>query len=81
MPCEYLDTICYIFCRSAEILANFYSVHMDPKLHPDPDEFWPERFLDEKDGSLINTDTVIPFGVGEPQFITIQNVVMTIFHV
>lgn len=43
---------------------NIYSVHMDPKTWKDPDNFRPERFLDEK-GNVVGKDRTIPFGVGE----------------
>ena len=40
------------------------SVHMDPELFPNPDEFRPERFYDEKTGNVINKDTILPFSLG-----------------
>ena len=49
--------------RSVCILANVYSIHMDPKLHHNPEQFIGQRFVDEE-GKLIQTDTVIPFGRG-----------------
>ena len=36
---------------------------MDPALHPNPDQFKPERFISEE-GKLINREYVIPFGAG-----------------
>ena len=45
------------------VYANYYAVHMDPKLYPEPDKFKPERFL-EADGTLRKSDAWIPFGMG-----------------
>jgi cytochrome P450 len=42
------------------LVANAYLVHHDPDIYPDPYEFRPERFVDEKPG----TYTWIPFGGG-----------------
>lgn len=43
----YEDTIFegYTIPKSATILINQYSVHMDPDVYPNPHEFKPERFL------------------------------------
>ncbi|CAG5131719.1 unnamed protein product [Candidula unifasciata] len=39
------------------------SVHYDPKIWGDPENFRPERFIDEN-GSLLNREELIPFGIG-----------------
>ena len=46
------------------MIASFTAVHHDPQLFPEPEKFIPERFLDEK-GGLVNTNYVIPFGLGK----------------
>ena len=53
----------YNIPKSADIFANLYGIHMDPKIFSEPFKFRPSRFLDS-DGKLINTGLVIPFGVG-----------------
>ncbi|CAH1252322.1 CYP2U1 [Branchiostoma lanceolatum] len=45
------------------ILVNLWSVHMDPKLFPEPNQFQPERFLDQ-DGNFVKHEALIPFGIG-----------------
>lgn len=41
-------------------------MHFDPELFSDPDEFKPERFLDD-DGKFVKSKHVIPFSIG-PRF-------------
>ncbi len=52
----------------ASIVPSIYLVHRRPDIYPKPDDFIPERFLDEGAGSPaergINTYTWIPFGGG-----------------
>ena len=57
----------YFIPKSTMILPNLYSVHMDPKLWPEPDHFKPERFLDD-DGKVIRRAELIPFSVGEESY-------------
>ena len=40
---------------------------MDPKLWKDPEEFRPERFLNEK-GELDRKEYLIPFSMGQSLF-------------
>ena len=44
---------------------NLYSAHMDPEDWQQPEQFRPERFLDQA-GNVINAvrDQVIPFSLG-----------------
>ena len=46
-----------------QVIVNLHSVHMDPDDWENPDQFRPERFLDEA-GSVIGRDRVIPFSLG-----------------
>jgi len=44
-------------------MVNLYSGHMDPDDWQQPQQFRPERFLDES-GNVINRDRVIAFSLG-----------------
>ena len=46
-----------------QVLVNLYSAHMDPDDWQQPQQFRPERFLDES-GNVINRDSIIPFSLG-----------------
>jgi cytochrome P450 len=48
----------------ATILPNIYSVHFDPDIFPEPEEFRPERFLNESETSITGTEKLIPFSLG-----------------
>jgi len=47
-----------------EILVNLWSALMDPEVWKDPDQFRPERFLDQE-GKVFNRDLVIAFALGK----------------
>ncbi|XP_070228130.1 cytochrome P450 2U1 isoform X2 [Bos mutus] len=46
------------------ILPNLWSVHRDPAIWEKPNDFYPDRFLDDQ-GQLIKKETFIPFGIGK----------------
>jgi len=46
-----------------QVIPNLHSVHMDPDEWDQPQQFRPERFLDES-GNVIGRDRVLPFGLG-----------------
>ena len=46
---------CYVF-------PNFYSVHMNKNIFPEPERFDPGHFLNSE-GQVINNEYVIPFSV------------------
>jgi len=48
--------------------VNLYSAHMDPDDWQQPQQFRPERFLDES-GNVVDRDRVIPFSLGIIAFI------------
>jgi len=46
-----------------QVLVNIHSAHMDPDDWEQPQQFRPERFLDESN-NVINRDRIIPFSLG-----------------
>ncbi|XP_014230693.1 methyl farnesoate epoxidase-like [Trichogramma pretiosum] len=54
----------YEIPKDTIILMNFYSANNDEKVWKDPQEFRPQRFLDEN-GKLRSNSASIPFGVGK----------------
>ena len=59
-PC---DIAGYRLPEGTVVAPCIYLVHRRAELHPDPEAFRPERFLDESSGSL-DTYTWLPFGGG-----------------
>ena len=50
-----------------QVLGNIYSIHHNPRYWDAPDEFIPERFLPQPDGSMspaLTSPAYIPFGTG-----------------
>ena len=57
----------YRIPAGAQVLGNAYSIHHDPRFWNSPDEFIPERFLPQADGSpaaALTGNAFIPFGTG-----------------
>lgn len=52
----------YFIPKGSNIQGNLYAVHHDAKIFPEPKKFKPERFIGN--GKLVNTENVIPFGLG-----------------
>ncbi|XP_072166013.1 cytochrome P450 2U1-like [Diadema setosum] len=46
------------------VLPNLWAVHYDPKTWKNPEEFVPERFLNEDRTAVIQRDEFIPFCIG-----------------
>jgi len=46
-----------------QVIVNLYSAHMDPDDWQQPQQFRPERFLDQS-GNVVDIDRVIPFSLG-----------------
>ena len=57
----------YLIPAGAQVLGNIYSIHHDPRFWDLPDDFVPERFLPQADGSpaaAMTSNAFIPFGTG-----------------
>ncbi|XP_031345329.1 probable cytochrome P450 304a1 [Photinus pyralis] len=54
----------YYIPKNALILISIWGANYDPRIWKDPNEFRPERFLDE-DGNLLKKDHVLSFGAGK----------------
>jgi len=63
---EECEIMGYKIPKNSFILSNIWAVHMDPKLWKDPEEFRPERFLNEN-GELDRKEYLIPFSMGKRQ--------------
>jgi len=53
-----------------QVIVNLYSAHMDPDDWQQPQQFRPERFLDQS-GNVIDRDRVIAFSLGIRRLINI----------
>ncbi|XP_072534573.1 cytochrome P450 2U1 [Salminus brasiliensis] len=53
----------YTIPKGTVIIPNLWSVHRDPTVWENPDDFCPSRFLDEQ-GQLLRREYFIPFGIG-----------------
>ncbi|XP_072014960.1 cytochrome P450 2B5-like [Amphiura filiformis] len=53
----------YTIPKNSVVISNLYAVMHSPEIWGDPEEFRPERFLDDE-GNFHEPDEVIPFGVG-----------------
>ena len=62
--CEVLG---YSIPANATVLLNLHSVHRDPSVYSNPNDFDPERFVEQPDVnhlSAMDSFQLIPFGVG-----------------
>ena len=62
-PCQDVDMEGHVVPKGSLVIPNLHSVHYDPKLWGDPDNFRPERFLDE--GEVVKPEYLIPFFMGK----------------
>lgn len=51
--------------KNCLVFFNFWSVHHDPKLWPNPDKFDPNRFLAENGTKVIKPPYLVPFSAGK----------------
>ncbi|XP_065352109.1 methyl farnesoate epoxidase-like [Cloeon dipterum] len=56
----------YTIPKNARILMNLSGIHMEPKIWSDPENFRPERFLNDE-GRLLKQESLVPFGLGKRQ--------------
>nr|BAN14691.1 cytochrome P450 [Plautia stali] len=61
---EDADVMGYRIPKDSIVLANLYSLHMSKDYWTDPENFRPERFIDEN-GAIVQYDFFIPFGLGK----------------
>lgn len=54
----------YTIPKGTVIIPNLWSVHRDPTVWEEPDDFNPSRFLDDQ-GNLLRKECFIPFGIGK----------------
>ena len=54
----------HVVPNDATYIFNLFAVHRDPKTWGDPEQFRPERFLDD-DGNFVKHPHVIPFVLGK----------------
>ena len=55
----------YDLPKNTIVLLNLYSALMDPGYWKDPEEFRPERFLDQKGHLNMSQENYIPMGLGK----------------
>lgn len=56
--------------RDVHVAVPTYALHHDERYWERPDEFWPERWLEEEEGGTaakIVPDAFIPFSIGSFQ--------------
>uniref|UniRef100_T1K9W8 Cytochrome P450 n=2 Tax=Tetranychus urticae TaxID=32264 RepID=T1K9W8_TETUR len=51
--------------KDSLVFFNFWSVHHDPKLWPNPDKFNPNRFLAENSTKVVKPPYLVPFSAGK----------------
>uniref|UniRef100_A0A8D8VAC1 Probable cytochrome P450 304a1 n=3 Tax=Cacopsylla melanoneura TaxID=428564 RepID=A0A8D8VAC1_9HEMI len=61
---EDADFMGYHTEKGTIMITNLYKMHMNPEVWGDPENFRPERFLDQK-GHLKKKDQTLPFGIGK----------------
>ena len=54
----------YLIPKDTTIIANIYAAHHDPQVWGDPENFRPERWIDQ-DGKLKKFDQLVAFSAGK----------------
>ena len=57
----------YLLPKDTIVIANIYSIHMDPRYWREPHKFDPERWIDDS-GKLVRSEAFMPFSVGMCSF-------------
>ena len=65
----------YLIPAGTQVLGNIYSIHHDPRYWDSPDEFIPERFLPQEDGSMSAALTGPPICPSAPGTAAVQGAV------
>lgn len=65
----------YTIPKGTIILPNLWSIHRDPAIWEKPNDFYPNRFLDDQ-GQLIKKETFIPFGIGQLNFYFLNGIIL-----
>ncbi|XP_038069311.1 vitamin D(3) 25-hydroxylase-like [Patiria miniata] len=58
-----VEILGYKIPKDTSVIPNIYAVHFDPELWGDPENFRPERFIDEQ-GRINRPDYFIPYSTG-----------------
>ncbi|XP_038069304.1 vitamin D(3) 25-hydroxylase-like [Patiria miniata] len=58
-----VEILGYKIPKGTTVIPNIYAVHFDPELWGDPENFRPERFIDEQ-GRINRPDYFIPYSTG-----------------
>lgn len=70
-----------LFLKDTLLFTNLHGAHFDKKIWGDPENFRPERFIDEKTGLLKKKDYSLPFGAGTIYFYNFINIINIQFHI
>ncbi|XP_072016157.1 cytochrome P450 2U1-like [Amphiura filiformis] len=68
----------YDIPRGTIVMPNIWAVHHDSTIWNKPEEFRPERFLDEQ-GCIVRRDELIPFSIGRRECLGKQLAQMELF--
>ncbi|XP_017868613.1 PREDICTED: probable cytochrome P450 304a1 [Drosophila arizonae] len=55
----------YRIPKDTIVVPSLYAMHMDKRIWSDPDNFRPERFLDDQGKLCLKKDMSLPFGAGK----------------
>lgn len=60
------------------VIPSFYNSLHDPEVYPEPDNFYPERWLDEQGSASSNPKNYLVFGSGPHKCIGLEYAQMNI---